>query len=107
MSPPLWLLFPIQATHALTFTATFIASLQLIERLVPPSSASAAQTLNSALSGGILIGLATVASGALYDALGALSYLVMAAIAAAGLVGVALIGPLQAWRGRRAFPDPT
>ena len=40
-SPPLWLLFPIQALHALSYTATFLASLRLIERLSPPESASA------------------------------------------------------------------
>ncbi|QUD89983.1 MFS transporter [Phenylobacterium montanum] len=84
-SPPLWLLFPIQALHALSYTATFFGTLRLLERLSPPQSASAAQTLNSAVSGGILIGLTTIASGPLFDALGAHGYLVMAAIAGLGV----------------------
>jgi PPP family 3-phenylpropionic acid transporter len=88
-SPPVWLLFPLQALHTLTFTATFIAGLQLIQRLAPPQSASAAQTISSALSGGLLIGLATLASGALYDAVGAKGYLAMAALGAFGLIGAA------------------
>lgn len=88
-SPPVWLLFPLQALHTLTFTATFIAGLQLIQRLAPPQSASAAQTISSALSGGLLIGLATLASGALFDAVGAYGYLAMAALAAFGLIGAA------------------
>ena len=86
-SPPLWLLFPLQALHALSFAATFMAGLQLIERRSPPQSASAAQTISSALSGGLLIGLATIASGALFDAVGAKGYLGMAALGALGLVG--------------------
>jgi PPP family 3-phenylpropionic acid transporter len=82
-----WLLFPLQALHTLTFTATFVAGLQLIQRLAPPRSASAAQTVSSALSGGLLIGLATLASGALFDAVGAKGYLAMAALATFGLIG--------------------
>jgi len=87
LSPPLWLLFPIQALHALSFAATFMASLQLVERLSLPGNASAAQTVNSAFSGGLLIGLATIGSGALYDAVGAYGYFAMAAMSALGLAG--------------------
>src|SRR5580698_2168307 len=100
MSPPLWLLFGLQTLHALSFTATFMGSLQLMERLAPPSSASGAQTLNSALSGGVLIGLATMASGRLFDAVGARGYLVMSVIAAAGLGGALCLSPMQ--RARKA-----
>lgn len=92
-SPPVWLLFPLQGLHALSFTCTFIGSLQLVERLSPPDSASAAQTMNSALSGGLLIGLATLMSGALYDHAGAWGYLAMSLLSALGLAG--------AWRLRR------
>jgi PPP family 3-phenylpropionic acid transporter len=86
-SPPLWLLFPLQALHTLTFAATFLAGLKLIERLSPPQSASAAQAVSSALSGGLLIGLATLVSGALFDAVGARGYLAMALLSAIGLIG--------------------
>ena len=86
-SPPIWLLFPLQALHALTFTATFIASLQLVERLSPPESASAAQSLNAALYSGVLIGLATIVSGPLFDHFGALGYLAMSVLALAGVIG--------------------
>jgi PPP family 3-phenylpropionic acid transporter len=86
-SPPVWLLFPLQALHALSFTATFIASLQLVERLSPPENASAAQTLNAALYSGVLIGGATLISGPLFDHYGALGYLAMSGMAGAGLIG--------------------
>jgi MFS transporter, PPP family, 3-phenylpropionic acid transporter len=87
LSPPLWLLFPLQALHALSYAATFFASLLLVERLSTPRNASAAQALNSALSGGVLSGLATMASGPLFDRFGAKGYLLMAAMCAVGLIG--------------------
>jgi PPP family 3-phenylpropionic acid transporter len=85
--PGLWLLFPLQALHALSFTATFLAGLRLVERHSPPQSTSAAQTLNSSISGGLLTGLATLASGPLFDAWGAKGYLVMTLIAGLGVLG--------------------
>lgn len=86
-APPLWLVFPLQALHTLTFAATFVGGLQLIDRLAPRDSASAAQTISSALSGGVLIGLATWASGPLFDAVGAKGYLLMSLFCALGLLG--------------------
>jgi PPP family 3-phenylpropionic acid transporter len=87
MSPPLWALFPLQTLHALSYAATFLASLQLVERLSTPRNASAAQALNSALSGGVLSGLATMASGPLFDRFGAKGYLLMSAMCVIGVVG--------------------
>ena len=86
-APPLWLVFPLQTLHAFSYAATFLASLQLIERLSTPRNASAAQAINSALSGGLLMGIATMASGPLFDRFGAHGYLLMAAMCAAGLAG--------------------
>jgi len=86
-SPPLWMLFPLQALHGLTFAASFMASLRLIEKLTPPDSASAAQTINSALSMGFMLGVGTLASGPLYDLLGGRGYLAMASMGLLGLAG--------------------
>jgi len=85
-APPLWLLWPLQALHALTFAATFLAGIQIVERLAPHDSQTAGQMLSSVLSAGVLIGLATAASGPLYDHFGAGGYWAMAAMAAAGLL---------------------
>lgn len=90
-SPPLELLFPLQALHSLSFAATFLGSLQLIERLTPARHASLAQTLSASLSSGLLIGAATLASGPLFDAFGARGYGLMALMCAAGFaLGVLL-----------------
>ena len=86
-SPPLRALFPLQTLHALSYAATFLASLQLVERLSTPRNASSAQALNSALSGGVLSGLATMASGPLFDRYGASGYLLMSAMCVAGVLG--------------------
>jgi PPP family 3-phenylpropionic acid transporter len=86
LAPPIPVLFALQALHALTFAAVFMASLPLIERHSPPEAASAAQVVNSALSGGLLIGLATIASGAMFDGVGVLGYWGMAAMSLAGLL---------------------
>lgn len=83
-APPLWLLWPLQGLHALSFAAVFLAALQIIERLAPPSQTTAAQMLYSSLSAGLLIGLATVVSGPIYDAHGVRGYLAMTVLAAAG-----------------------
>ncbi|MBI1408075.1 MAG: MFS transporter [Caulobacter sp.] len=90
-SPPLWLLFPLQALHALSFMASFMGSLALIERYAPPHAASAAQTLSSACAGGLFIGLATLMSGPLFDAFGALGYLGMTAMTLVGLGATAML----------------
>ncbi|MBL8553954.1 MAG: MFS transporter [Phenylobacterium sp.] len=86
-APPLWLVFLLQVLHVFSYAATFIASLQLVERLSTPRNASAAQALNSALSGGVLAGVATMASGPLFDRYGAQGYLLMTAMCLAGLIG--------------------
>jgi PPP family 3-phenylpropionic acid transporter len=100
-APPLWLLWPLQALHALTFAATFLAGVQIVERLAPRDSQTAAQTLSSVLSAGVLIGVATAVSGPLYDRLGAGGYWAMAAMAGAGLLAaIPLRGQLARERGR-------
>ena len=85
-APPLWMLWSLQALHALSIAATYLAGVQLVERLSPPGGQTAGQTLNSVLSAGVLIGLATLASGPLYDRFGAGGYAAMAAMALGGLL---------------------
>jgi PPP family 3-phenylpropionic acid transporter len=88
-SPPLWAVLPLQALHVFSYAATFMATLQIVEAFSTPRNASAAQAISSALSGGVLMGLATLASGLLFDRFGAHGYLLMSAMALAGLAGAA------------------
>ncbi|WP_396592837.1 MFS transporter [Brevundimonas sp. R86498] len=83
--PPLWLLWPLQGLHALTFAATYLAGIEIIEKLALPGEHTAAQTLSSVMASGVLIGLATLAAGPLYDIMGVRGYLAMTVMALAGL----------------------
>lgn len=98
LEPPLWSLWPLQVLHTLTFAATFLAGVQLVERLSLRDTHTAAQTLSSMLSSGVLIGLATVASGPLFDRFGAGGYWAMAALAALG--GAVALGLARSGRVR-------
>lgn len=90
-SPPLWLLWPLQGLHALTFAATYLAGVQIVDRMAPDGQHTAAQTLNSVMAAGVLIGLATLASGPLFEGVGPLGYLVMSGLAAAGIVAASIL----------------
>lgn len=91
--PPLWALWPLQTLHAFSFAATYLAGVQIVERLCPPQNHTAAQTLSSCLSAGLLIGLATAISGPLYDQVGLLGYWAMTLMAGAGVLAALWLKP--------------
>jgi MFS transporter, PPP family, 3-phenylpropionic acid transporter len=66
-----------------------------VQRYATARNASAAQALNSALSGGVLAGLATMASGWLFDRYGARGYLLMSAMSLLGLIGAVRLASLE------------
>jgi MFS transporter, PPP family, 3-phenylpropionic acid transporter len=103
LPPPLFL-WPLQALHALTFAATHVGALRLVQREAPDRIAGVAQTLYAALASGTLVGLAMLLAGQLYDTVGALGYLAMTVIAAAGL---AMIAPAIPLTGAKRVPRPT
>lgn len=78
------LLWPLQALHGLSFAAAHVGAMRLLYRTTPEASAGMAQTLYASLSGGLLMGLATLGAGLLYDHIGARGYWVMAAICLCG-----------------------
>jgi PPP family 3-phenylpropionic acid transporter len=80
-----------QALHALSFGATLLAAVSLVQRLVPAEMAATAQALHAALGPGLAMLLLTLASGPIYAAVGGSVFLVMAGIAAMGLGAVALL----------------
>src|SRR5690606_22270241 len=99
LEPPLWSLWPPQGLHTFSFAATFLAGVQLVERLSPPDSHTAGQMLSSMLSAGVLIGLATLASGPLFDRFGSGGYWAMAALAAVGGGFAVLLSQSERVRG--------
>ncbi len=86
LSSDLPLLIAVQALHALTFAAAHLGTVHLIARVVPATAAASGQSLYAALQGGVMLGLALILSGYLYDISPAASFAAMAALSAAGLL---------------------
>ena len=84
LDPPFWALFPLQGLHALTFGATHLGTLTMIQTGVHQSQGGTAQTLHAALASGVIMGLTTLSAGILFAWINADSYLVMAVVAAVG-----------------------
>jgi PPP family 3-phenylpropionic acid transporter len=84
-SPPLWALYPLQCLHALSFAATYLAGLELVHRLSPKGYESLGQTVNAAYANGVMMGMGTIVSGAIYTVFAAKGYGVMAGVAGLGL----------------------
>jgi MFS transporter, PPP family, 3-phenylpropionic acid transporter len=94
-APPIWLLWPLQGLHALTFAATHVGAMRLIQREAPEEVSGLAQTLYAALAAGLFMGLAGLLAGALHQQFGAVGYAAMAGLAC---IGLALIAPALARR---------
>ncbi|WP_292051545.1 MULTISPECIES: MFS transporter [unclassified Brevundimonas] len=86
--PSVAFLLPLQALHALTFAAVYLGSVEIVSTLSPRQDHTSSQTLASMLSSGLMTGLATAASGPLYDKWGGLGYLPMAGLAVVGVYAV-------------------
>lgn len=83
--PPLAVLFALQALHGLSFGAAHLGAIHFMSAHVPARLSATAQGLYSTATVGIGMGTVLLASGPLYDALGAKSYAVMAVLAIVGL----------------------
>jgi MFS transporter, PPP family, 3-phenylpropionic acid transporter len=85
LDPPFALLVGFQALHALSYGAVHLGAILFIARATPGRGAGTAQALYSAIGSGLVTGAATLAAGGLYPILAGKTFLVMAALAAAGI----------------------
>ncbi len=85
-STDLGVLIAVQALHALTFGAAHLGAMHFLARAAPAGLAATAQSLYSALSSGVAMGLAMLLAGALYEAAAGRAFLAMTVLSAAGLV---------------------
>jgi MFS transporter, PPP family, 3-phenylpropionic acid transporter len=97
--PPLPLVVFAQFLHGGTFALAHLGAVFFILRAVPPRLAATAQSLYFVCSQGILMGVSTLASGAVYAAFGGKAYLLMSAFGAVG-IGFALL-LAKRWHGVR------
>ena len=75
--PPLALVIVAQVLHGATFALAHLGAMYFILKAVPPRLTATAQSLYAVCSSGIVMGLATFASGPLYAAFGGRTYLLM------------------------------
>jgi PPP family 3-phenylpropionic acid transporter len=100
--PPLALLVPLQALHALTYGVSHLGAILFITRAVPSQGMGSAQAFYAVVAGGVILGLVGLASGALYEPLGGAIYLLPAIVSLIGLgAGVVL---LKRWEGGSLWP---
>jgi PPP family 3-phenylpropionic acid transporter len=92
--PPTAILPLLQLLHACSFAAAHLGMMGFMSRAVPRELAATAQGFVSTWSG-IVNALATFASGYAYAATGSLAYLLMAAMALAGLLSALYAGRLR------------
>lgn len=103
-TPPLAALIPLQTLHTLTYGASHLGAMHFISRAVPESAQGTAQALYATVASGVLMGVATLASGWLYARAGGLAYLAMAALAALGLAAALFVH--ARWDGRLLWDPP-
>ena len=89
-------LVAVQWLHALTFAATHLGAMHFLVRAVPREHSATAQTLYAALGVGIFMGLAMIAAGEIYGALGGAAFYAMAVMSCVGAVGALVLA--RAWR---------
>ncbi len=97
LSPPLWLLIPVQCLHAGTFCAVHLGTMHFILRAVPAHLVGTAQSIFAAISIGVFFSIGQYGSGLLFAALGSYGYLAMTAMSALALGLSLLLGRL--WDG--------
>ena len=97
--PPLAIVVLAQFLHGATFAMAHLGAMYFILRAVPPRLAATAQSLYFVCSAGIVMGLATFASGHIYAVYGGRAYLLMAAMGAAAMGMTLLLA--RAWQGGR------
>ncbi len=97
--PPLPFVVFAQFLHGATFALAHLGAMYFILKAVPPRLAATAQSLYAVGSSGIMLGLATLASGPLYAQFGGRTYFLMAAM---GLIAALFAFALgRTWNGER------
>jgi PPP family 3-phenylpropionic acid transporter len=97
--PPLFATAMLQCLHAFTFGAAHLAAIQFLSQAVPEDRGATAQGVYAAVVAGLVLGLATIACGPLYQSLAGEAYGVMALLALVGAASAVLL--MRRWRGER------
>jgi len=101
LDPPLWMLFPLQCLHALSFCAAHLGAVHFVAAAAPRSLAATAQSIYSSLAAGVMMGLMTILAGQLYPHYLSLTYLLPALLGFLGFAGSVVV--MLRWRGGPLF----
>jgi PPP family 3-phenylpropionic acid transporter len=99
--PPLPLVVFAQLLHGATFALSHLGAMYFILRAVPPRLAATAQSLYFVCYAGLMMGIATYASGLLYAQVGGFAYLLMSAMGLGAMGFTLLLARL--WHGGRVI----
>ncbi|MEL7464198.1 MAG: MFS transporter [Pseudomonadota bacterium] len=91
LDPALTWLWPLQALHAITFTAAFLGALEMVRRLAPESLAATAQGMVGAMAGGLVMAGGSFAAAWAYPIYGGGAYWIGAALALIGLIAAEML----------------
>ena len=100
--PPLAILFLVQTLHALTFAATYLGTIEFLDRAAPLRLVNTGMTLMSTTGVGAVTGIATVIGGYVWKAHGAAPSYLMMAVMGAGAMAAALVAA-KLWNGGKLF----
>ncbi len=95
--PPLALLIPLQALHALSYAASHLGAMQFLARAVSEHSSGTGQALYSTISGALAMAFAVQLAGAVYVAHSGFAYAAMACLAALSIAAGLLL--MARWSG--------
>jgi len=101
--PPLAIVVLTQFLHGGTLALGHVGAMYFILRTVPQRLAATAQSLYFVCNAGIVIGLATYASGRLYAEYGGHTYLLMSAMGVAAIGFTLALGRM--WNGKRLIAE--
>jgi len=101
--PPLALLVPLQALHALTYGAAHLGAILFISRAVPHRGMGSAQAFYSTIAAGLALGIVGLVSGALYARIGGEVFFISAGVAAVGCLAALLLR--RGWDGQPLWDD--
>jgi PPP family 3-phenylpropionic acid transporter len=97
LDPPVWMLWPLQASHTLTFALGHLGAIAFIARAIPARYGASAQGAMTSLATGSLLLLGMLASAAAYPAIGGGVFAIAAGLSAVGLALSAILA--RRWRG--------
>lgn len=93
--PSLFWLWPLQALHAITFTASFLGAIAMVARVAPVSLGATAQGMVGAMAGGIVMAGGGFVAAWAYPLFGGGAYAIGVVLSGIGLIAAVMLSRLR------------